>query len=93
MQPAQSEGGDFYGEFVREGTGIYGPKGTPITPKTKEYLRFFIGEQEFFLKEVKGQKPNPYHRRVLKRNIPRLRHILIQMGRNITAYISGKGGR
>ena len=92
MQPARSEEGKFYGEFVREGTGIYGPIGSPITPKDKQYLHFFIGEQEFFVKSVKGQKPNPYHRRVLAQKKPEVQQIVTRMGRKITAYLSGKGG-
>jgi hypothetical protein len=96
MQPARSEDGEFYGEFVREGTGIYGPRGERIKPKTKKALAWGAdlggGKKEFVFASVAGQKPNPYHRRVLAQNKGRVQLIVNQMGRKVTGYISGKGG-
>ncbi len=51
-----------YALFVHEGTGIYGPKHTPITPKTSRYLQFKPrGSSDFvYAKSVKGMKANPF---------------------------------
>lgn len=71
--------GEKHALFVHEGTGIYGPKGTPIRPKRAKVLRFlssrsassgFIGPggQGFvFVKEVKGMRPRPYLTKALER--------------------------
>ena len=54
-----------YARFVHDGTGIYGPRGTPIKPRTKKFLRFrpkgVKGKKGYvFAKSVKGMRPNPY---------------------------------
>jgi hypothetical protein len=56
-----------YSEFVHRGTGIYGPYGIPITPKTAKALAFSIGGKKVVRKSVKGQKPNPFVDRTRKR--------------------------
>lgn len=51
----------FYGVFVHDGTGIYGPRGTPITPRVSTYLRWRTKKgQWMFAKSVLGMKPNPF---------------------------------
>ena len=59
-----------YARYIHEGTGIYGPKGTPITPVTRQVLKFQVkgstgkrrgkDAQWVFAKSVKGIKPNPF---------------------------------
>ncbi len=49
-----------YGIFVHDGTGIYGPRKSPIVPRTAPYLKFTIGERTFRLKSVKGQEAQPF---------------------------------
>lgn len=50
-----------YALFVMRGTGIYGPRGTPITPKTAKLL-VFRGRDggTVFAKSVKGQRAQPF---------------------------------
>lgn len=51
----------FYGVFVHDGTGIYGPKGTPITPRVSTYLRWKTKKGGWmYAKSVKGMRPNPF---------------------------------
>ena len=59
----------FYAIFVHDGTGIYGPRGTPITPVSAKALVFpskkFGAKSGKFaglvvVKSVKGMKPNPF---------------------------------
>jgi hypothetical protein len=49
-----------YSEFVHRGTGIYGPYGIPIVPKTAKALAFSYGGRTIVRKSVKGQKANPF---------------------------------
>lgn len=51
----------FYGLYVHDGTGIYGPKGTPIFPKQAKMLRWRTkGGKYVYATSVKGMKPNPF---------------------------------
>lgn len=51
-----------YAIFVHNGTGIYGPRRTPITPVTSEFLRFRPKGSPVFLyrRSVKGMRGNPF---------------------------------
>jgi hypothetical protein len=89
-QAAKSPEGIYYGYIVREGSGLWGPTKQPIRPKNAKYLRFEIVGQIFFRKEVKGQRPNKYHRRVLAQLMPQVQVIMRQMAEKIGLYISGK---
>ena len=91
-QAARSALGVFYGFIVRQGSGLWGPTGQPIRAKNVEALHFFIKGQEFFRRSVKGQRPNPYHRRVFAQLRPQIQRIVNDMGRRIIAHISGQGG-
>lgn len=60
-----------YAEYLHTGTGVHGPRGTPIVPVTREALKFkWDGPGKatrskdkrgfVFAKSVKGIKPNPF---------------------------------
>jgi len=49
-----------YAKWVHDGTGIYGPKGTPIVPRRAKFMRFQIDGKWFAKTSVLGQKPQPY---------------------------------
>lgn len=89
-QAAQSPEGVYYGYIVREGSGLWGPTGQPIRATNAKALHFFIGGQEFFRKSVKGQRPNPYHKRVIDRLTPQIQRIVDSMGQRVSAYLSGQ---
>jgi len=57
-----------YAVFQEIGTGIYGPRHTPITPKTKPVLAWFSGGAWHFAKSVKGSKPHWYMRGSVEAN-------------------------
>jgi hypothetical protein len=51
----------FYAIYVHDGTGIYGPKGTVIRPKSAKALRWKSPKGKFmFAKYVRGMKPNHF---------------------------------
>jgi len=53
-----------YGIYLEYGTGIYGPLGVPITPKTAKALKFEKGGKTIFAKSIKGMTPQPFIRPV-----------------------------
>lgn len=51
----------FYAVFVHDGTGIYGPKGTYIYPKTAKVLAWKgKGGKKMYAYRVKGMEPNHF---------------------------------
>lgn len=88
LQPARSLAGAFYGHWVREGAEPH-----DIRPVKAKVLRWFspAGVPIFaMLVHHPGNKPNPYHRRVLQRLSPDIRRIVKEMGEKVTAYIAGR---
>lgn len=47
-------------EWLRFGTGIYGPRGTPIVPKKYKFLKFDIGGETIFARSVRGMKGHDF---------------------------------
>jgi hypothetical protein len=58
-----------YARFQNEGTGIYGPEGTPIVPKNGQFLVFpkKIGGGLVFTREVRGTEPTHFWERSIER--------------------------
>jgi len=56
-----------YAMYQHEGTGIYGPHGTPIVPRNAKFLRFVPkgGSTYVFARSVKGSPPTFFLRRAL----------------------------
>ena len=56
-----------YALYVHEGTGIYGPKGVPITPKKSKVMVFTSRKSGdlVWARSVKGMKGTPYLRNAL----------------------------
>jgi phage gpG-like protein len=56
-----------YAPFVHEGTGIYGPRHTPILPKRGRYLVFTPkgATRPVFARSVRGVPPRPFLRMAL----------------------------
>lgn len=67
-----------YGLYLERGTGIYGPKGRPIVPIRRRYLRFEVksgtaakgGRPVVFAKSVRGVKGDQWLTRALKKVSP-----------------------
>ena len=49
-----------YLPWVNDGTGIYGPRRQRITPKTANFLHFHWRGREWYLKSVRGQRPQRF---------------------------------
>ena len=51
----------YYALWVHDGTGIYGPRGAPIKPKTAHALSWKVkGGKKVFARSVKGMQKNPF---------------------------------
>ena len=76
-----------YTPMLETGTGVFGPSGTPITPKTGEWLVFPIIEGNTIIrwvktKSVQGQKANHMVERTRKPTITRLTRLLkVEIGK------------
>lgn len=49
-----------YATYIEYGTGVYGPKRQPITPKSAKVLAFRVGGKQIFTKKVMGMRPKPF---------------------------------
>lgn len=52
-----------YARYMEEGTGIYGPRRTPITPKNGKVLAWKRNGKWHFARSVKGVKPKRFFKR------------------------------
>ena len=55
----------FYAQYLEYGTGIYGPKGEVIRPKTAKVLSWVSGGKRRYATHVKGMTPAPFIRPVI----------------------------
>lgn len=61
-----------YAKWVHDGTGIYGPHGSPIVPRTAKFLRFTTKSGVVvFAKSVRGVPPYPYMQMALEQEMGR----------------------
>lgn len=78
-----------YGYWVHDGTGIYGPKGEPIVPKTKKVLAWRGSNGMVFARSVKGMKPRPYMKKAFEEKKPEVPGIVKD---SIMREVMGNGG-
>lgn len=57
-----------YAIFVHNGTGIYGPRGTPIVPRVSRFLVFTPrgSSDKVFARQVRGIRPRPFLKEALE---------------------------
>ena len=59
-----------YSPYLHEGTGIFGPKRRPITPKKKKFLHFFSQTHGWVrTKSVKGIKAGKFLYKAAEKNV------------------------
>lgn len=67
-----------YGLYLHEGTGVYGPRGTPIVPIHRKFLRFEVQSGKaapgrrpvVFAKQVRGVPGDKWLLRGLQESVP-----------------------
>ena len=78
-----------YGKYVEQGTGIYGPYGSPIVPVTKPFLAWKdYGGGWHRAKSVKGQKAQPFMEPAISENQDNIKQMF---NVNITQFLNGLG--
>ncbi len=79
-----------YSVFQEAGTGIYGPLGRPITPKTKKVLAWQgKGGDWHYAKQVKGVRPKYYMKGSLEQNTEAVNGYFAQASDDIVAELGG----
>jgi len=77
--------GVFYGIYLEVGTGIYGPKATPILPKKAKVLHFKLKTGEgVFARQVKGIPPQSVFEESLEESIPEIEQRVADFFEKIT---------
>lgn len=87
LQPARTPEGEFYGQFVREGTRPH-----VIRPRKAKALRFEMAGETVYAMQVNhpGTTANQYHKRVMVQLRSQVQGIVNKMGERVSAFISGK---
>lgn len=78
-----------YARYMEEGTGIYGPKGTPIRPRTKKVLAWKTDGTWHFARQVRGARPRWYMRGSVERNQAAIDGYYATAANEIAAYLAG----
>jgi hypothetical protein len=56
-----------YAKWVHDGTGLFGPRGSLIRPRTEPFMRFKAYGKRWKLATVKGQVPQPFLEKAFER--------------------------
>lgn len=83
--------GEKYGIFLEEGTGIYGEKGSRITPKSAKVLAWKGDGGIVFAKSVKGIKARPFFRPGIEKSADYIAEQFIRVIERLTDGLAGKG--
>lgn len=78
-----------YSRFQEEGTGIYGPRKTPIVPKNGKLLAWKVGGKWAFARSVKGVRPKRYFRRSRDEARPVMTENMREAMREIVGALAG----
>ncbi len=81
-----------YSVFQELGTGIYGPLGRPIRPKTGKVLRFVSRGKVVYAREVRGSRPRYYFRGAVEQNQGRTEGYFADALQSVTQQLA-KGAR
>ncbi len=65
-----------YAAYVNDGTGIYGPRGVPITPKNKKAL-YWEGAAHP-VRSVRGMRPRKYMEKIVEKAQPQVNKMFVQ---------------
>lgn len=87
----QVQVGEKYGIFVEEGTGIYGSKGTRITPKTAKVLAFTSGGSKVFARSSKGMKARPFFKPAIEGSADYIADQFVKVIDILARGLAGKG--
>ena len=79
------------GGFHLHGTGIHGPTGQMITPKTASYLRWENGSEVVYARATRGVTKDPFFGRAYRRWLPGARSELRLISHEWLRELAGRG--
>lgn len=79
-----------YGQYIEEGTGVYGKTGQPITPKTKKALYFKVAGKPVFAKKVKGMRARPFFKPGVEQSKSYVKAQFDKVAEILTRTLAGK---
>lgn len=78
--------------WLKEGTGIFGPRGAPIVPTTAGALSFDWRGRHWVLKSVKGMKPNPWEDEAYAEALPLAQAMNAEIAQMVLAALTADEG-
>lgn len=72
-----------YLKWVNDGTGLYGPAHRRITPTHASVLHFYWKGREWFLKSVRGQKPQKFVEKSIDETKSRIDGFLVSVAEEV----------
>lgn len=85
------EVGEKYGVYLEEGTGIYGDRGTRITPKAAKVLAWKGSGGMVFARSVAGIKARPFFRPGIEKSADYIAEQFVKVIERLTTGLAGKG--
>jgi HK97 gp10 family phage protein len=80
-----------YGQYIEQGTGVYGPKGTRITPKTAKAMRWNGIGGVVFAKSIKGMKARPFFKPGVEESQLYIRDSFRSVTERLVRELAGRG--
>lgn len=72
-----------YLKWVNDGTGLYGPRHKRITPTHANVLHFYWKGREWFLKSVRGQKPQKFVEKSIDETKSKIDGLLVSVAEEV----------
>jgi len=79
-----------YGQWIESGTGIYGPTGQRIQPKSAKVLAWQGATGMMFARSIKGMKPRPFFKPGVEKSADYISQQFTTVLRKITEGMAGK---
>lgn len=83
--------GEKYGIFLEEGTGIYGDRGSRITPKAAKVLAWKGSGGMVFARSVAGIKARPFFKPGIEKSADYVAEQFVRVIERLTSGLAGKG--
>jgi len=80
-----------YGIWLEEGTGIYGPTGSRITPKKAKALAWGSGGSMVFARSTKGMKARPFFKPGIEKSVEYINAQFQKVIERLASGLAGKG--
>lgn len=83
--------GEKYGIWLEEGTGIYGDRGSRITPKTAKVLAWKGSSGLVFARSIAGMKARPFFRPGVEKSADYVAEQFVKVIERLVTGLAGRG--